>query len=303
MFGCLAVKSVGLSGGILTIWLKLILTLSCIGRSSNWLWSEGLSSEGVKFSLINVYGSNELRDKIKLRHELHEIVLQIDKTPICLMGDFNSIGSLKERVGCIYNKRDIELFNSFIEDLHLLEVVGDLAFTWFGPKNRKSKLDRVLVNDLWLKCCSWRVSGWHRRNSDHSPFYFSSDMRNWGPKPFKAFDIWLINEKVQQLISTIVNEPPNSSWFSCLKDIKLKLKNWVGYHRVCNSSRIKELECKLQLLDNVSADVSEKIKVFDELQGLYHSENLQLKQKARLQWDIEGDSTSRFFHMAIKRRQ
>lgn len=112
------------------------------------------------------------------------------------MGDLNSIRSERDRVGCCYTKRDIVMFNDFIEDLHLIEIDGEVSFTWYGPKNRKSKLDRVLVNDLWLKCCSWHISGWHRRSSDHVPISISSDKRNWGPKSFKAFDNWLEKEEV-----------------------------------------------------------------------------------------------------------
>lgn len=75
-FDCLAVNSTGLSGGLVTIWLKADLSLSFKGSSSNWFWSEGLSSDGIKFNLINVYGPHEVRDKIKLWQDLHDIVLQ-----------------------------------------------------------------------------------------------------------------------------------------------------------------------------------------------------------------------------------
>lgn len=57
----------------------------------------------------------------------------------------------KDRSWCIYNDRDTYNFNSFLEETRLLELEGvRYSFTWFGPKDKKSKLDRVIVNDGWL---------------------------------------------------------------------------------------------------------------------------------------------------------
>lgn len=54
------------------------------------------------------------------------------------MGDFNSIRSEQKKVGCLYNKRDMDLFNGFIDDLHLLEIVGDLYYTCLALKIGKA---------------------------------------------------------------------------------------------------------------------------------------------------------------------
>lgn len=53
------------------------------------------------------------------------------------MGDLNSIRSERDRAGCCYTKRDIVMFNDFIEDLHLIEIDGEISFTWYGPKNNE----------------------------------------------------------------------------------------------------------------------------------------------------------------------
>lgn len=67
------------------------------------------------------------------------------------MGDFNSIKKKEDRAGSVYNNRDSLLFNAFMKESDLLEIEGlNFSDTWFGPTNKKSKLDRVLVNEVWL---------------------------------------------------------------------------------------------------------------------------------------------------------
>lgn len=69
-----------------------------------------------------------------------------------------------------------------------------------------SKLDIVIVNDEWLSSCEWKVQSKHRRHSDHVPLILSSDGTNWGPKPFKPFDDWLMMKEVQDLPSKVISE-------------------------------------------------------------------------------------------------
>lgn len=63
------------------------------------------------------------------------------------------------------------------------------------------------------------------------------------------------------------------------------------------------LEQKLKELDNSEQVDEVRHKVFLQLQEAYQMEISQLKQKARLKWDLEGDKNSRFFHLAVQKRR
>ena len=71
-----------------------------------------------------------------------------------------------------------------------------IQITWFRPNGScKSKLDRVLVSDAWLS--KWPDSSQFildRNYSDHCPVFMQSKCIDWGPKPFKVFDGWLMNK-------------------------------------------------------------------------------------------------------------
>lgn len=83
---------------------------------------------------------------------------------------------MEDRVNYAYNNRDSVNSNVFLEQTGLIELDGvNFSFTWFGYKNKKSRLDRVVVNDLCLSIHDWEVSTRHKRNYDHLPFILHSD--------------------------------------------------------------------------------------------------------------------------------
>lgn len=65
-------------------------------------------------------------------------------------------------------------------------------FTWVGAGNKRSRLDRFLVDESWV----WKVStlgqeGPNRTVSDHIPVVLSNEEIDWGPRTFKFISGWL----------------------------------------------------------------------------------------------------------------
>ena len=83
----------------------------------------------------------------------------------CLVGDFNCVRHLSERMGSNHSNPDTNLIVEFNDWLAVMEVddipcVGK-PFTWVRPNGScKSKLDRVLVSDEWLT----RLNKWNHRS-------------------------------------------------------------------------------------------------------------------------------------------
>lgn len=220
------------------------------------------------------------------------------------MGDFNSIRSKEDRFACNYYKRDKKAFNEFIDNHDLIEMVGaNYSYTWFGPNNKKSKLDRVVVNSAWISMNNWKVVSWNWRNSDHSPISLISDETDWGPKPFKAFDWWRKEDNVVELFQQVITRNKDNHWFGIMKKVKSGLKQWYRNKGGIVENQIKDLENQLVLVDSNSNNHEERIRIFGQLQKAYHREFSQWKQKARMQWDLEGDYNTRFFQLAIKKRR
>jgi hypothetical protein len=92
---------------------------------------------------------------------------------------------------------DSRLFNIFIDNSGLFDLpILGRKFTWVQPSGRcMSRLDRVLVSQNWLG--AWgNVSLWGQKRdvSDHYPILTKYDGYDWGPKPFRFNNYWLLNK-------------------------------------------------------------------------------------------------------------
>lgn len=121
---------------------------------------------------------------------MKEILSAINGEAACVIGDINCVRNEKERCNCEYRERDSMMFNRFIKNLKLKELVSEDKFTWFDNQGRKSRLDRFLVNAEWSASGKWEVKMGNRKHSDHKPLFLSNQEHSWVPKPFKIFNWW-----------------------------------------------------------------------------------------------------------------
>lgn len=97
------------------------------------------------------------------------------------------------------------------------------------------------------------------------------------------------------------NSSDQSNIQSFLKEVKRIIKGWAVNLKDKTERRIEELERTMDkdseiCVNNVSVIVNRK-----ELEHLYDFRDDMLRQKARLDWQIQGDRNSKFFHQAIQR--
>ncbi|KAL0420744.1 UNVERIFIED_CONTAM: hypothetical protein Slati_3097300 [Sesamum latifolium] len=122
-----------------------------------------------------VYGDNEVVPHRDLWHELSLLVSSIVDDPWLVLGDFNAVMDMSE---VCENSGDIRVavedFCACILDTGLISLpIQGYSFTWHncseGHRSLWKRLDRMLVNDLWLMtwpnayCLSLTP-----RTSDHS---------------------------------------------------------------------------------------------------------------------------------------
>ncbi|KAL8515851.1 hypothetical protein ACS0TY_014523 [Phlomoides rotata] len=61
-------------------------------------------------------------------------------------------------------------------------------------------MDIILVNEEWIrKWLNQMLKGMGRTISDHCPIYLQNSLRDWGPKPFKFFNVWLSHPEFKGL--------------------------------------------------------------------------------------------------------
>ncbi|KAJ9548768.1 hypothetical protein OSB04_021311 [Centaurea solstitialis] len=282
-------EAMGNSGGLLTIWNKNEFHGQFVVKDKNFLAVIGKweKKDGL-IGCVNVYGPNDQRERVALWSKLDSLC---DKE---------------------------EDFNNFIERNKLEEIgLGGDKFTRISDDGRKfSKLDRFLVSSSFgvrWKHLSARTL--ERKWSDHAPILLRDKLDDFGPIPFKFYDIWLKEDSVATLVKEVWQERPISSRPDCifrdkLKRLKNALKVWRkgGWGEIDKEValarqkvRVWEAKRDVSILDD--SDREKWVEDRKKWKDLEEKHVAMARQRAKLKWAKEGDENTKLFHAASKLRE
>lgn len=176
-------------------------------------------------------------------------------------------------------------------------------FTWFGTNSKKSRLDRALINVEWNLTGPWVTKGLERRNSDHRPILLSCESSNWGPRPFRIFNCWLENEKLIHTLESEWKRDSHQNIHQKLKHLREQVRHWNKTDLGNIDNKIKLAEENQEKADNLNWSDELKVRIKANLDELYKTRASMLWQKARTQWQLQGEKNTRFFHNAIVRNR
>ncbi|GJZ87413.1 RNA-directed DNA polymerase, eukaryota, partial [Tanacetum coccineum] len=312
-------EAVGQSGRILSVWdpnkfQKLNHTISdyCILVLGVWV------PNGRKLLIILIYAPQELSEKRTLWDYLCFTICNWNGD-VVTMGDFNEVRDSSERFNSVFNKHGAELFNDFIAKAGLTEVpLGGCIFTWcHKTASKMSKLDRFLVSDSLLCNCP-RISSvtLDRYLSDHRPILMRESIYDYGPIPFKFYHYWFEIDGFDKLVEDSWNEihvVDNNAYVRFMKKLKLlkeRIKAWNSSYRELKNCRKNTLKTELTNLDSVldrgegiDTDVTRRSDVVRILQDIEKTEAMEVAQKAKIKWAVEGDENSKYYHGVINKKR
>lgn len=184
--------------------------------------------------LVCIYEPHVTRQKTSLWERLTVLMDRI-RGAWCIFGDLNVVRSNDNRLNSQVKVKEMIEFNDFINDTRLVEIpMGGQKFTKVSDDGMKfSKLDWFLLNEdfntLWGNLS---VTVLDRKLSDHCPIVLKDVDPDFGPKPFRAFYIWLEEVDFLQIVEEawkkdVRGNRPDCLFRDKLKNVKEVLRKWV----------------------------------------------------------------------------
>ncbi|KAL2923281.1 hypothetical protein RDABS01_014772 [Bienertia sinuspersici] len=237
-----------------------------------------------------------------------------------MMGDFNCVIIMEERIGSTVRQREMDLMTSYISDCDLQDIPYSGHFYMWSNKlvtedRVWSKLDRVMANEKWLELFQNANAVFLTEGcSDHFPALLRMNFDvGKGRKPFKYFQMWQqapdYSQRIQQAWE---GEVKGTAIFQVTQKLK----------RVKNSPK----ELNKQDFNNLQAEETRTYQEMVEIQETLHREPLNtdlmqkekaavynynqahknymqyLRQKAKATWIRKGDDNTALFHSCIRKR-
>nr|GEY76426.1 RNA-directed DNA polymerase, eukaryota [Tanacetum cinerariifolium] len=213
---------------------------------------------------------------------------------VLVTGDFNEVCFERERLGSVFNVRGANEFNSFISNAGLVEIqLEGFSFNWSHPSAAKmSKLDRFLVSKGFLSLFPHISALCLDKNlSDHRPILLHELVTDYGATPFRLYHSWFyfngFDDMVRSTRNSFILEDYNGM-SGRLIDIQDKLSN---IDRTLDQGGAS---------DEILLSRMELMKQMHDIKSIVAREQI---QKAKIQWAVEGDENSNFFHGVVNRKR
>ncbi|XP_019450480.1 PREDICTED: uncharacterized protein LOC109352716 [Lupinus angustifolius] len=239
----------------------------------------------------------------------------------CTLGDYNAVLGAHECEGQrLPSQISYDEFKSFADNNNLLHLPTTGAkFTWSNKRRglalTERRLDRALCNEEWLdiwtqvSCCTLP-----RIASDHFPLLFSSCSIIFNqPTPFRFHKMWVSHSDCKRLVSVTWSKSvigcPMFVLAQNLRMLKQELKEWNknvfgNIHLRVSQAKLKveEIQRCMELIEPDQDLLDQDTLTQNELLHALRVEEEFWHEKSRLNWHINGDRNTSFFHKVAKIR-
>ncbi|GJX87033.1 RNA-directed DNA polymerase, eukaryota, reverse transcriptase zinc-binding domain protein [Tanacetum coccineum] len=180
-----------------------------------------------------------------------------------------------------------------------------------------SKLDRFLISDnLMCVCPTISSISLDRYLSVHRPILMREIYCDYGPSPFKFYHYWFIIDSFDKLVedswkeANICENNDSIKFMKKLRFLKEKIRKWNCLYKERKNCGMRNLKIELNSLDSVidrgdgtDSVTNRRMEVVRLIQEMEKAENLEVAQKAKIKWAIEGDENSKYYHGVLNKKR
>lgn len=151
--------------------------------------------------------------------------------------------------------------------------------------------------------------------SDHCPIILIEDDKDWGPKPFRFLNAWVLHPTFMSKIKSVWENTHVDGWAGYR--LKIKLKSLKETLKVWNEEVFGNIECKLKEVEDImheldlaaevrplqDHEVLSRREIKGEIWKLRKMKDWVWMQKSRVTWALKGNKNTRYFHIRATQRQ
>ncbi|WJX32857.1 hypothetical protein P8452_21136 [Trifolium repens] len=278
------------------------------------------SVNDVSFGISAIYASVNYVKRRQLWTSLNSLQHQF-QVPWCFIGDFNAIIGANEHRGAFPPARiPMDDFLQWTDNNNLIHIpTRGVEFTWANGREGKNytqkRLDRAICNLSWINMsttisCSTLV----KHKSDHCPLLLDFHNHELSfASQFRFFRMWSMHNGCKDLIqnswNTSVVGCPMFVLCKKLKILKEKLKEWnkSTFGDIHNNVKVSEqnlqnIQHQIDLNGHNDSLMQQEKLAHISLDSALDLEECFWKEKARVNWHLEGDRNTGYFHRIAKIR-
>ncbi|GJW31107.1 RNA-directed DNA polymerase, eukaryota [Tanacetum coccineum] len=152
--------------------------------------------------------------------------------------------------------------------------------------------------------------------SDHRPILLREVITDYGATPFRLYHSWFSLHGFDLLVthtwnSTVFNDNNRMIQFKKkLQILKKEIRVWVADQKKNQLGRVNDLKSKLSDIDKTLDQggmnddlLLSHMEYMKQLHDVKTADAQDSMQKAKIQWAVEGDENSKFFHGIINRKR
>nr|GEU52874.1 RNA-directed DNA polymerase, eukaryota [Tanacetum cinerariifolium] len=278
------IESVGSSGGILCMWEASVFKKYYATISNNFIAIYGTWLPcNTKVLMVNIYAPQQPSAR-RVLWEYTSHLLDRWTGKAIVMGDFNDVHYIDERLGLVFNQSCVRSFDHFITSSELVDVkLEGFSFTWAHHSTSKmSKLDRFLITEgILLLYPSITAFCLDRHLSDHRPILLREITTDFGPSPFLFYHSWFSLEGFDDMDKKLQQCTARSS----IKEELSVINKDLDRGQVSDDALLKRMELMRQLHDINQMEANDT----------FH--------KSKIKWAIKRDENTKFFHGIINKKR